>query len=206
MAIEVLGLGLDYADRYKRAHRPGHGPGRAAGGRPLLRAVASAAWWSARSRESGAAALAPRSLVDARRDRLRRRPSRSARGSGAKRCGSARSRDQSEAFDDEWRVRVGDSVTVITPFHRLVLAARHAAFKNERLKTEERDRLLHGQQDRLVIWRSFAVRARTSPGFYAAARPGGSRDRAAFVQNERTARRTAAGTWRAASTGSRPRT
>ena len=39
-----------------------------------------------------------------------------------------------DSFDTEWRVAnpAGDSLTVITPFHRLVLAARNAAFKNER--------------------------------------------------------------------------
>ena len=50
----------------------------------------------------------------------------------------------SEAFDREWRVANGggESALVLTPFHRLVVAARHAAFKNEPLKPGEVDRTL----------------------------------------------------------------
>jgi hypothetical protein len=58
------------------------------------------------------------------------------------------------AFDAEWRVTnaAGESVTVMTPFHRLVIAARHAAFKNEALKPSEPERILKGQKDRLSLW------------------------------------------------------
>ena len=56
-----------------------------------------------------------------------------------------------ESFDAEWRVAnpSGDNVTVVTPFHRIVMAARHAAFKNEPLKPDEPEKLLKSQQDRL---------------------------------------------------------
>ena len=96
----------------------------------------------------------------------------------------------SESFDAEWRVvnPSGDSVNVITPFHRLVLAARHAAFKNERLKDEEGDKLLRGQQDRLVIWAQLRGPREDFARFYAPRIVQGDREIApAFVQNERTA-------------------
>ena len=40
-----------------------------------------------------------------------------------------------ETFDAEWRVSSGgpEGVTVLTPFHRLAVAARYAACKNETL-------------------------------------------------------------------------
>jgi hypothetical protein len=59
-----------------------------------------------------------------------------------------------DSFDTEWRVtnQSGETLMVITPFHRLVLASRNAAFKNERMKDSEPEKLLREQQDRLVIW------------------------------------------------------
>ena len=102
----------------------------------------------------------------------------------------------SETFDAEWRVvnPSGDSVSVITPFHRLVLAARHAAFKNERLKDEEGDKLLRGQHDRLVIWAQLRGPRQDFARFYAPRIVQGDREIApAFVQNERTAMRDGGG-------------
>ena len=60
----------------------------------------------------------------------------------------------SESFGEEWRVvgTSGESVTIMTPFHRLALAARHAAFKNEPLKPHDQDRMLQDLKDRLVFW------------------------------------------------------
>ncbi len=60
----------------------------------------------------------------------------------------------SDEFGDEWRVvnATGESVTVITPFHRLALAARHAAFRNEPLRAQDRDRMLDELKDRLMLW------------------------------------------------------
>ena len=59
-----------------------------------------------------------------------------------------------KSFDAEWTVvnDAGDRVTVMTPFHRLVLAARHATFKGEPLKPNEPDRVLKEQKDRLPLW------------------------------------------------------
>jgi hypothetical protein len=101
-----------------------------------------------------------------------------------------------DSFDTEWRVAnpAGDSLTVITPFHRLVLAARNAAFKNERMKDSEPDKLLREQQDRLVIWANLRGPREDFARFYAPRILLGDREiEAAFVQNERTAVRTESG-------------
>src|SRR5581483_2037368 len=49
-----------------------------------------------------------------------------------------------ESWDAEWRVSngSGDSVVVITPFHRLVVAGRNAAFKNEPVKPQDQEKML----------------------------------------------------------------
>lgn len=59
-----------------------------------------------------------------------------------------------DSFGSEWHVEdgSGDSLDVVTPFHRVALAARHAAFKNEEVKPGDIDRLLREQRDRLVVW------------------------------------------------------
>jgi hypothetical protein len=103
-----------------------------------------------------------------------------------------------DSFDTEWRVAnpAGDSLTVITPFHRLVLAARNAAFKNERMKDSEPDKLLREQQDRLVVWANLRGPREDFARFYAPRILLGDREiEAAFVQNERTAVRTESGSY-----------
>lgn len=99
----------------------------------------------------------------------------------------------SEEFGREWRVNSADgsSVTVLTPFHRLALAARNVAFKNEMLKRREIEELLKEHQGRLI------VRARLHGDRVDFARwyhplllvPGREPVKPAFVQNERTALR-----------------
>ena len=103
-----------------------------------------------------------------------------------------------DSFDAEWRVAgsSGNSVTVITPFHRLVLAARHAAFKNERMKESEPAKLLREQQDRLVIWANLHGSREDFARFYSPRILLGDREiEPTFVQNERTAMRTDAGVY-----------
>jgi hypothetical protein len=58
-----------------------------------------------------------------------------------------------DAFGDEWRVvsGSGESVTVLTPFHRLALTARVAAFRNEPVKLQERQRVLRELRERLML-------------------------------------------------------
>jgi len=94
-----------------------------------------------------------------------------------------------EGFGDEWRVRNagGDVATVMTPFHRLALAARHAAFRNDPLKPRERDRVLKDQQDRLVFWVELKGPREEFARFYTPRLIAGARNvEASFTQNERT--------------------
>jgi hypothetical protein len=94
-----------------------------------------------------------------------------------------------ESFGSEWRVdnRAGDSVVVVTPFHRIALAARHAAFKNEEVKPADVTRLLREQRDRLVFW---ATLKGAREDFARYLEPelvvGDQVVKASFVQNERT--------------------
>jgi hypothetical protein len=96
---------------------------------------------------------------------------------------------QVEAFDAEWRVDNGrgETVVVLTPFHRLAIAARHAAFKNEEVRPAELDRLLRDQRDRLVLWAYLTGRREDfARGLRPELRLGDRTIKAAFVQNERT--------------------
>ncbi|MBI1962507.1 MAG: hypothetical protein HYS77_03155 [Candidatus Rokubacteria bacterium] len=107
-----------------------------------------------------------------------------------------------EAFDREWRVAhaSGESVTVVTPFHRLVLAARHAAFKSEKLKPGEPDRLLREQGERLVIWAELRGPREDFARYYTPRILVGDREvEPSFVQNERTAAREEGGRYLARS-------
>jgi hypothetical protein len=97
-----------------------------------------------------------------------------------------------DAYDAEWRVVNGDGdiVMVLTPFHRLVLAGRHAAFRNERVKPDEPARLLREQRDRLLIWTRLHGRRADFARYYAPRLLVGEREvEPAFVQNEQTAAR-----------------
>lgn len=101
-----------------------------------------------------------------------------------------------EAFDAEWRVAngAGDTVSVLTPFHRVALAARHAAFKQETLKPSEVKKLQKEQQGRLVFWVALRGRSDDFARFYAPLLLVDSREIApSFVQNERTAVRNEGG-------------
>ena len=95
----------------------------------------------------------------------------------------------SEDFDREWRVSGdGGEVTVLTPFHRLAVAARHAAFKNESLEPPAVEREINKDAGRLIVWVSLRGRSQTFARHYAPRLVQGTREiRPAFVQNERTA-------------------
>jgi hypothetical protein len=106
-------------------------------------------------------------------------------------------------FDAEWRVTntAGEVLLVVTPFHRIALAARHAAFKNEPLAAAEREKLLREQKDRLPIW-VFLRGAREdfarhyAPRLLVSDKDGSEREIApSFVQNERTALKQDGGTF-----------
>lgn len=94
-----------------------------------------------------------------------------------------------ENFDTEWRLTDarGNSAVVMTPFHRLARAARHAAFDTKPLRPGEPDRILKQDASRLVIW--VTLRG-ASPNFarylVPTLRAADHAIKAAFVQNERT--------------------
>lgn len=95
-----------------------------------------------------------------------------------------------EAFDAEWRVAngAGESVRVLTPFHRVVLAARQAAFRGSAFGPADARRLVGEQDRRLVLWVALHGPREDFARHYAPRLVVGDRDiKAVFVQNERTA-------------------
>jgi hypothetical protein len=92
-------------------------------------------------------------------------------------------------FDTEWRVEhpSGESVTVLTPFHRLALASRNATFKNEPMKPQDQDKLVQDVRERLIVWvELFGPRADFAR-YYAPRLLVADREiEPSFVQNERT--------------------
>lgn len=93
-----------------------------------------------------------------------------------------------EGFDREWRVsQGGESVSVLTPFHRLVVAARHAAFKNEAITPSEVTRVLKRDASRLVLSVQLRGKREDFARHYAPLLLAGPREiKPAFVQNEHT--------------------
>ena len=97
-----------------------------------------------------------------------------------------------DSLGSEWHMRnaAGDELTVMTPFHRVALAARHAAFRNEPLKPRDRARMLKEQQDRLVFWVELKGPRDDFARFYTPRLIAGARQiEPSFTQNERTAAR-----------------
>jgi hypothetical protein len=92
-------------------------------------------------------------------------------------------------FGEEWRVDSGDgnSVVVLTPFHRVALAARQAAFRSEELRPGDTARMLRDQRDRLVFLAEIiGPREDFALGLRPQLRSGDRFIKAAFVQNEHT--------------------
>jgi hypothetical protein len=82
----------------------------------------------------------------------------------------------------------------MTPFHRLALAARQAAFRKEPLKPRERARIAKEQHERLVFWVQLSGPREDFARFYAPRLIAGARQiEPAFAQNERTSARDADG-------------
>jgi hypothetical protein len=103
-----------------------------------------------------------------------------------------------DAFDAEWRVSgaAGETATVMTPFHRLAIAARHAAFNSKPLKPGEPARILKQNRDRLVFWVNLRGPSEDFARFYVPRLLVGDREiKASFVQNERTAMRQTDGVY-----------
>jgi len=102
-------------------------------------------------------------------------------------------------FGNEWRVAgdaPGQSLVVMTPFHRLALAARNSAFKGEEMSPRDVETLVRDQEGRLVLWAT--VRG-TKPDFARLYVPrlyrGEVEIKPSFAQNERTALREEDGTY-----------
>ena len=99
----------------------------------------------------------------------------------------------SEEFGAEWKVSgdgAGHTLVVVTPFHRLALAARNSAFKSEELKQKDIDALSKDQEGTLTLWATLKGGKADFARFYAPVLVSGRQEiKATFVQNERTARR-----------------
>jgi hypothetical protein len=105
-------------------------------------------------------------------------------------------------FDTEWRIEnpTGESVTVMTPFYRLALASRNAAFKNEPMRPQDQDKLLQQVRDRLMVWVELHGPKEDFARYYTARLLLADREiEPSFVQNERTGLRRANGSFLARS-------
>ena len=95
-----------------------------------------------------------------------------------------------DAFGAEWSVAGahGERAVVLTPFHRLAIAARHARFSGKPLKSGDRDKILREAEDRLVFRVSLRGDAPDFARYYVPRLMVGDREiKASFVQNEHTA-------------------
>ena len=95
-------------------------------------------------------------------------------------------------FGAEWRATdaAGQTVVVMTPYHRLALAARNAAFKKDTLKPKDVESLLKETQNKLTFWVTLRGGRPDFARFVEPALLGGTAEvKASFVQNERTALR-----------------
>jgi hypothetical protein len=94
-------------------------------------------------------------------------------------------------FGAEWQVKnaAGDPLVVMTPFHRLALAARHATFKGEPLEPRNVEALLKSANGKLEFWATLRGPGPDFARFYAPVLlvPGRPDLAPSFVQNERTA-------------------
>ena len=97
-----------------------------------------------------------------------------------------------ESWGGEWRVsgEDGQVVTVMTPFHRLALAARNSAFQDKELKPREVESMLKDQQGKIVLWATLRGTKADFARFYTPALMARQQAiKASFTQNERTALR-----------------
>ncbi|HEV8458006.1 MAG TPA: hypothetical protein VGR44_06890 [Methylomirabilota bacterium] len=98
---------------------------------------------------------------------------------------------QAEEFGAEWKVAGvgGQSVVVMTAFHRLALAARNSAFQNRELKPRDIDSLLKEYDGKLIFWATLRGAKADFARFYAPALLVQQEEiRPTFTQNERTAK------------------
>ena len=105
-----------------------------------------------------------------------------------------------EEFGGEWRVKdaAGQTLTVMTPFHRLALAARNSAFQSKELKPKDVESVLKGSEGTLAFRVTLRGGKADFARFYTPELLAGSQTvRASFVQNERTALRESDGRYAA---------
>ena len=107
----------------------------------------------------------------------------------------------SEEFGAEWKVNgdgPGQIVMVMTPFHRLALAARNSAFRNEELRPRDVEAVTRSQDTVLTLWTTLKGNRADFARFYTPVLLSGNREiKASFAQNERTARREEDGSFTA---------
>jgi hypothetical protein len=97
----------------------------------------------------------------------------------------------SEEFGGEWKVAGvgGQSVVVMTAFHRLALAARNSAFQNRELKPRDIESLLKAHDGKLIFWATLRGGKADFARFYAPVLLVQQEEiRPTFTQNERTAK------------------
>lgn len=96
---------------------------------------------------------------------------------------------ESEDLGGEWTVSGSHGeVTVMTPFHRLALAARHAAHKKTTLRPREIQGLVRESKERVVLWVSLhGPRVNFARHFAPTLSVGGTVVLPTLVQNEHTA-------------------
>jgi hypothetical protein len=97
-----------------------------------------------------------------------------------------------ENWSGEWRVDAGagQHVDVMTPFHRLALAARNSAFQDRALKPRDVESALKDQEGKLVFWATLRGRRVDFARHYAPTLLARQQEiKASFAQNEHTALR-----------------
>lgn len=95
-------------------------------------------------------------------------------------------------FGEEWRVQLpgGEEIVVTTPFSRLALAARQAAFKEQPLTERQvQEQVERGKGKLQVLVATFGRQVDFARWYQAVLRVDDREVRATFTQNERTALR-----------------
>jgi len=106
-----------------------------------------------------------------------------------------RSVSTEEVFGTEWtQSTAAGEIVVMTPFHRLALAARQNAFKEKPMTPADVDKVLREDRGRLVFWVSLRGPRRDFARFYAPVLAAGRAEvKPSLVQNERSPLREADG-------------
>jgi hypothetical protein len=95
-------------------------------------------------------------------------------------------------FGAEWRLKdgSGQAVVVMTPFHRLALAARNSAFRSQELRPRDVDSMMKDAEGKLNFRVTLRGDKTDFARYYKPTLMAGSQEvKATFVQNEHTALR-----------------